>query len=130
MEAVGPLYESVITNAVSACRDSRFVSHPVTAAELDALHIEISYLAQMKPVGDTKEIIVGRHGLLITRSLGRGVLLPQVAAERGWTRDAFLEQTCLKAGLAKDAWKKPDTRIYLFEADVFAEPEDRNKASG
>ncbi len=124
MEATGPLYEAVIRNAVSACQDRRFVSNPVTAAELDQLHIEISYLTPMKRVVNTDEIVVGQHGLLI--SLGprqRGVLLPQVAYERGWTRTEFLAQTCRKARLPLDAWKRPEAEIYSFEAEVFGEPE-------
>jgi AmmeMemoRadiSam system protein B/AmmeMemoRadiSam system protein A len=121
MEADGPLYQSVIRNAVSACRDYRFVNDPVKAAELDEIDIEISYLTPMKPVADVDEIVVGRHGLLIASGAHRGVLLPQVAYERGWTRAEFLAQTCRKAGLAMDAWKQPEARIYSFTAEVFGE---------
>ena len=124
MKATGPLCAAVVRNAVSACQDRRFVNNPVTAAELDQLHIEISYLTPMKRVVNTDEIVVGQHGLLI--SLGprqRGVLLPQVAYVRGWTRADFLAQTCRKAGLPLDAWKRPEAEIYSFEAEVFGEPE-------
>ncbi|MGB2987671.1 MAG: AmmeMemoRadiSam system protein B [Phycisphaerae bacterium] len=123
MTAEGPLYQAVTRNAVSACRDHRFVNDPVTAAELDELDIEISYLTPMKRVETTDAIIVGRHGLLIAQGHRRGVLLPQVAYGRGWTRDEFLAQTCRKAGLPPDAWKKPDAEIHCFEAEVFGEPE-------
>jgi AmmeMemoRadiSam system protein B/AmmeMemoRadiSam system protein A len=123
MTASGPLYEAVIQNAISACQDSRFVNNPVTAKELDDLHIEISYLTPMRQVKDTSEIIVGRHGLLISLLGQRGVLLPQVAYERGWTREEFLAQTCRKAGLPLDAWKRALAQIYSFEAEVFGEPE-------
>jgi uncharacterized protein (TIGR00296 family) len=64
---------------------------------------------------------VGRHGLLIAVGNRRGVLLPQVAYERGWTREDFLAQTCRKAGLPLGAWKQPEAKIYSFEAEVFAE---------
>jgi AMMECR1 domain-containing protein len=47
--------------------------------------------------------------------------LPQVAYERGWTREDFLAQTCRKAGLPLGAWKQPEAKIYSFEAEVFAE---------
>ena len=121
--AKGPLYQAVIDNAVSACKDHRFVSNPVTAAELDQLHIEISYLTPMKLVAKPDEIVVGQHGLLISLNGRRGVLLPQVAYERGWTRAEFLAQTCRKAGLPPDAWRRPEAQIYSFEAEVFGEPE-------
>ena len=50
-----------------------------------------------------------------------GLLLPQVATEWRWDRETFLRETCRKAGLAPDAWRDPDTEIYLFSADVFGE---------
>ncbi len=121
MEATGPLVDAVVHNAVSACQDRRFITDPVTATELDELDIEISYLTPMKPVDDPNDIIVGRHGLLITLGYNRGVLLPQVAYERGWSREEFLEHTCRKAGLPPDAWKDARARIECFEAEVFGE---------
>ncbi|MFQ5600590.1 MAG: AmmeMemoRadiSam system protein B [Candidatus Krumholzibacteriia bacterium] len=123
MVAGGPLYESVVQNAVSACQDPRFVRNPVSAEELDELHIEISYLTPMRRVAGANEIVVGRHGLLIALGARRGVLLPQVAYERGWTREEFLAQTCHKAGLPSDAWRRPEAELYSFEAEVFGEPE-------
>ncbi|MBU0716687.1 MAG: AmmeMemoRadiSam system protein A [Planctomycetes bacterium] len=123
MVATGPLYDAVTRNGVSACQDGRFRHNPVTARELDDLNIEISYLTPMQRVKDISEIVVGRHGIQMVQGDRRGVLLPQVAYERGWTREEFLEQTCKKAGLPTDAWKQPDTEIYSFEAEVFSEPE-------
>ena len=48
-----------------------------------------------------------------------GLLLPQVAAEYGWDRIAFLEQTCLKAGLPKHSYQNTRTQIYKFTVDKF-----------
>jgi len=48
-------------------------------------------------------------------------LLPQVATEYGWDREAFLVQACRKAGLRDDAWGQASTAIYTFEAQVFGE---------
>ena len=40
--------------------------------------------------------------------------------ETGWSKEDFLSYCCAhKAGLAADAWKDPDTEVYLFTADVF-----------
>ncbi len=120
MVADGPLYESVVRNAVNAAReDPRFP--PVRPDEVDGLHIEISYLTPMKRIKAPDEIVVGRHGLLIALGGSRGVLLPQVAYERGWTRREFLEQTCHKAGLPADAWKRAEAQLDVFEAEVFGE---------
>ena len=123
MTAEGPLYRAVIHNAIAAAtQDYRFADNPVTAAELPRIHIEISYLTPMKLVSKPDEIIIGRHGLLISAGGHRGVLLPQVAYERGWVRDEFLAQVCRKAGLPPDAWKRSDAKVYSFEAEVFGEP--------
>ncbi len=123
MVARGPLYQAVIDNAVAACQDARFVNNPVTAGELEPLRIEISYLTPMKPVSRPEEIVVGQHGLHIALGPQRGVLLPQVAYERGWTRQQFLGELCRKAGLPPEAWKRPEAQIHSFEAEVFGEPE-------
>lgn len=121
MIADGPLYEAVVHNAISAAReDPRFP--PVRPNEVDQLHIEISYLTPMQRVANPTEIVVGRHGLLMALGNRRGVLLPQVAYERGWSREEFLGETCRKAGLPPDAWKQPAAEISSFEAEVFGEP--------
>jgi len=65
------------------------------------------------------EIEIGKHGLYIKKGFSSGLLLPQVAAEYGWDRTTFLEETCRKAGLPRSAWKEKSTEIYLFSADIF-----------
>jgi AMMECR1 domain-containing protein len=44
-----------------------------------------------------------------------------VASEYCWDRETFLDQTCVKAGLATGAWRSGDTRIEKFSAEVFGE---------
>jgi AMMECR1 domain-containing protein len=49
-----------------------------------------------------------------------GCFLPQVATETNWSKEEFLSYCCThKAGLSSDAWREPETEIYLFTADVF-----------
>lgn len=115
-----PLVATVQEMALSSSqRDPRFP--PVQLGELEEIDIEISVLSPLREIQDVSQIEVGRHGIYITRGLRSGVLLPQVATEYGWDRDTFLEHTCLKAGLPPDAWKLDDTRIEVFEAEVFGE---------
>jgi AmmeMemoRadiSam system protein B/AmmeMemoRadiSam system protein A len=119
VEALNPLYRTIMEAAVfAAVRDTRF--NPVTLAEIDGLSIEISVLSPLKKVTKTKNILVGRHGLMIVKGDRQGLLLPQVAVEQSWTRATFLGQACLKAGLPADAWKS-GADIYVFEAVVFSE---------
>ena len=113
-----PLYEEVAQMALAAAfEDPRFP--PLSAEELSDLELEISALTPLRRVQDPAEIEVGRHGLYIRRGPFSGVLLPQVAVEYGWDRETFLRETCRKAGLPPDAWRDPETEIYVFSAEVF-----------
>src|ERR1700688_1057592 len=114
-----PVYRAVMETArAAACEDPRF--QPISLQEARALHISISVLSPLQPVSPD-EIIIGRHGLVISKGAQRGLLLPQVPAEQGWDRITFLEQTCLKAGLSPDAWLS-GTRVETFTAEVFGDP--------
>jgi uncharacterized protein len=117
---VAPLYQAVSDSAVNAAtRDPRF--HPVSRQELQGLHLEISVMGPIEAVSSVNDIEVGRDGLIISRGRFAGLLLPQVATEYGWDREAFLSHTCQKAGLPPDSWKDPGTRIERFSAEVFGE---------
>jgi AmmeMemoRadiSam system protein A len=117
---IAPLHEAVASSAVNAAfRDPRFP--PVSAEELDSLHLEISVMTPIVPVEKVEEIEVGRDGLIVSRGPRAGLLLPQVATEYGWDRETFLRQTCHKAGLPSDAWRQPGTKIEKFSAEVFGE---------
>ena len=119
--ATKPLFETVMDCAISAAtRDPRFPA--MSAEELPDTHIEISVLSPSCEIKDVSEIEVGKHGLMISKGGHRGLLLPQVATEYHLSRDKFLDQTCLKAGLPAKAWKAPGTRIEAFTAFVFGEP--------
>ncbi|MGA8224774.1 MAG: AmmeMemoRadiSam system protein A [Candidatus Acidiferrales bacterium] len=102
----------------AALEDSRF--EPVRQAEVAELEIEVSVLSGLFVIAP-EEIEVGKHGLLISLGWQRGLLLPQVAAEHGWAAERFLEESCNKAGLGKDAWKDPEARVEAFTAEVFSE---------
>ncbi len=114
------LYRTTQRCALSAAlEDNRF--QPVSQEEVAGLTIEISVLSPFQVITDTDLIEVGRHGLMISFGGARGLLLPQVAAKYHWDREAFLIQTCRKAGLPADAWRRPRARIEIFEAQVFSE---------
>jgi uncharacterized protein len=113
-----PLYRAVAETArAAAFQDSRF--SPVNAEEAPRLDISLSVLSRLFPI-DPEAVEVGRHGLVISDGRHRGLLLPQVPAVYGWERKTFLEQTCRKAGLALDAWRKGAT-IEAFTAEVFSD---------
>ncbi|MBW2055976.1 MAG: AmmeMemoRadiSam system protein A [Deltaproteobacteria bacterium] len=118
IRASRPLYKTVAAMAEEAAfNDPRFP--PVSPQELDDLDIEISVMTPLTRVENVEEIEVGKDGIYIEKGFYSGLLLPQVATEYGWDRTTFLEHTCYKAGLHKDAWKEKETKIYKFSADIF-----------
>jgi uncharacterized protein (TIGR00296 family) len=111
----------------AAMHDPRFDA--VRAEEVAALDIEISVLSPFENIA-ALDVRVGIHGLMIVRGPFRGLLLPQVAMEYRWSATRFLEETCVKAGLPRDAWRDSETQISAFTAEVFAEHESAENKSG
>ena len=95
----------------------------MTVEEASQLEVELSILSPPHPIA-AEDVEVGRHGLLVSLAGLRGLLLPQVPAERNWDRITFLEQTCRKAGLPVDAWER-GALIEAFTAEVFGEKQGR-----
>jgi AmmeMemoRadiSam system protein A len=115
---IAPLYRAVAETArAAAFEDSRFL--PVTKEEALKLEVSLSVLSRLFPI-HPEAVEVGRHGLVISLGARRGLLLPQVTLEHGWDRETFLEQTCRKAGLPLDAWRKTAT-VEAFTAEVFGD---------
>ncbi|MBI3449639.1 MAG: AmmeMemoRadiSam system protein A [Acidobacteria bacterium] len=118
MGAGASLDDLVAECAAAAARDSRFA--PVRLDELERISIEISILGTARPVSSPSEITAGEDGLIVTMGGQRGVLLPQVARERGWDATRFIEEACSKAGLRRDAWRA-GACVEAFPAEVFGE---------
>jgi len=127
-EPILPLAEATIDSALNAAfNDPRF--NPLKEGELNKVIFELSVLTPpkllsvSKPEEYPKIIRVGRDGLIVERAFYKGLLLPQVAVEWGWDEETFLAEVCLKAGLPPDAWLLKGTKIYVFQAEIFAELE-------
>ena len=116
-----PLVELVAEMAkASATSDPRFFADRISTAELNQLDVEISVLSPLKRTNDPLSLQLGIDGIYIKKGHASGCFLPQVATETGWSKEEFLSYCCShKAGLAPDAWKDPQTEVYLFTADVF-----------
>jgi len=116
-----PLIELVVEMAkASATGDPRFFADPITADELEQLDVEISVLSPLRKTDDPLSLRLGVDGIYIKRGCASGCFLPQVASETGWSKKEFLSYCCAhKAGLPADAWKDPETEVYLFTAEVF-----------
>jgi hypothetical protein len=123
------LVKSIEKGAEGAAEDPRFPR--LSPAELDRVTVEVSILTPpqlievKKPKDLTKYVILGVDGLSVAQGPYRGLLLPQVAVEYGWDAAEFLSEACMKGGLLADAWLDPATRVYKFQAEVFAEIQPR-----
>jgi AmmeMemoRadiSam system protein A len=118
VEARRALWQTVWSAASgAAAQDSRF--SPVTSAEVASLSIEISVLSEPRRAR-AEDVQVGEHGVIVSEGPRRGLLLPQVASDRGWDAEEFLEACCDKAGLPPGAWRNGAT-LEVFTAEVFHE---------
>jgi len=126
------LFKALEEAAISAAtEDPRFPS--VTFEELDQITFEVTVLTPpqeievLDPLEYLSKIKVGRDGLIVKAGFNSGLLLPQVPVEYGWNEEEFLGHTCEKAGLAKDYWRKKETKILKFEGIVFKENSPNGK---
>lgn len=117
IKADRPLYRAVQEMAVAAAtRDTRFA--PLSLDELGSLTVEISVLSPLRRITSIEQVEAGKHGLVIAKDSRRGLLLPEVAAERGWNRYELADAVCWKAGLPAGCWRAGAT-MYTFTAIVF-----------
>jgi AmmeMemoRadiSam system protein A len=118
VEPQGPVVALVARMAAAAAtRDPRFP--PLAPGELRGLRVEISVLSAPRAI-DPAEIDPAIHGVGIRLDERRAVLLPQVAARHGWSRDTLLAELCAKAGLPADAWREPAAILVAFTAETIA----------
>jgi uncharacterized protein (TIGR00296 family) len=121
-----PLVDAVIDSAINAAtEDPRF--EPLTLGELGKVVFEVSVLTppEQVEVNNPQEYVskikVGEDGLIVERGRYKGLLLPQVPVEWGWSEEEFLCQCCMKAGVPSDSWLTKDAKIYKFRAIIFDE---------
>ncbi len=119
--------DSIVDSAIAAAFDDpRFV--PISHYELDDIVVEVSILSEPKSLGGTalsrkSNLKIGRDGLIIEYGMYRGLLLPNVALEEHFGKEAFLGAVCEKAGLQTDYWKQPNVKVQRFETQIFKEAE-------
>ncbi|NIM44305.1 MAG: TIGR00296 family protein, partial [Nitrososphaeria archaeon] len=130
---IKPLMEAIIEASIDAATaDPRFPS--VTLDELErSIVIEISILTPPQevkvsnPLDYPRHVKIGVDGLIVSKRMFNGLLLPQVALEWNMDSEEFLSNCCMKAGLTPDAWLTPDTKISKFQALIFSEETPRGK---
>jgi hypothetical protein len=123
IEPSDSVYNTVAMRAASAALEDTRFPHTVSVAELPFITIEISVLTPPVPVKSADEIVIGKHGIILSDGWNRATFLPQVAPEQGWDKETTLRHLAIKAGLDANAWKRAEYRVY--EAIVFGEDEHR-----
>jgi uncharacterized protein (TIGR00296 family) len=109
----------VVDNAISSStEDYRF--SPVKLKEMEDIDLEISVLTVPQKVESYEDVVVGRDGIIISKGMNRGLLLPQVPVEQKWNLEEYISYGCMKAGLPTDEWKK-GVEIEIFQGIVFGE---------
>ena len=120
----GPLINTIVDLSMRAASvESGFPR--LAVQDLPHTDIELSIVSTLRGASPA-EVELGVHGAFIVRKRNRGVLLPQVAAQMGWDRTQFLEQTCIKAGLDPQAYLEESCQLYIFTAEVFSESQIRS----
>ena len=71
------LAEEIVSNAIAAStRDPRF--YPIREEELPLLTIHVDVLGEAEPIRSTAELDVKRYGVIVTKGIRRGLLLPDL----------------------------------------------------
>lgn len=116
IEGAHSLAQDVADLTLSAALDDpRF--RPAAEAR-GPIDIEISVLTPFRLIRDSSHLSIGKHGAFLTLAGRGGLLLPQVAAERGWDASGFLKALARKIGVHPYGWCDPGARLHVFEAQI------------
>jgi MEMO1 family protein len=122
---VESLYEDVIRRARSAAiEDTRF--SPVRADELKEIEVEVSVLtvpqrlAFTSPKDLLSKLRPGVDGVVLRVGNGQATYLPQVW-EQIPDKRTFMNELAEKAGLAADAWTRPEAEVMTYQVEAFKE---------
>jgi AmmeMemoRadiSam system protein A len=124
IEPIYPLWEAIWKSAqYAATDDPRF--NPMTREEIAKAEIELTILGKLIPLPlndrlQLSSVTIGKHGLVVRRGYQSGLLLPQVAVEMSLTKEEFLKETAIKAGVNPRYLSDGQTEIYYFEGEVIS----------
>lgn len=118
LEADRAIVDDVAYNAVAAgTRDPRM--RPCVLADIDNLHVELSILSPLEPIGSEAEIRPGTDGIVLLHHGRRTTFLP-VMWERLPTQDRFMSELRNKAGLPRDFGG--EVQLLRYTAAKFEDP--------
>ena len=109
------LAAEITSNAVEACRDSRFT--PVTKDELDNLDVSVDVLSEPEPIASEKSLDPKKYGVIVKSADGRtGLLLPDLEGVDDPMHQAAIARQ--KGGIS------PEEPVFLYRFTVDRYKED------
>jgi hypothetical protein len=115
-----PLAEEVADLALAAAlEDPRFRPAAEVSGPIDS---EVSVLTPFRRIRRVEQFRLGVHGAYLKLGGRAGLLLPQVALNHEWTTESFWQAVARKSMLGPRAWRDPQARLSVFEAQVFSRP--------
>ena len=131
IEPVDSIYDAVQRNALHAAfNDYRF--EPLTTAELEKVHIDISILtpATIVHYSDAQDLLrrlrPGIDGVILRHGASGATFLPQVWDQLPRPED-FLGHLCRKAGLPEKTWRDAHPEILVYQVQGFEEQEGKGQ---
>lgn len=113
----GPLAASIPELTLAAWNDDRFPA--VRAHELESTEVQISLLTPFRRIHSRDQWQPGVHGAMLRCGECRGILLPQVAAERNWDQGEFFGALARKAGCPPGVYSQPECRLFVFQSHTW-----------
>jgi len=87
------------------------------------LSFEITEVLNMESISSKNPLNILKkiegYGVFVERGFYKGVILPNLALERGLTPLDMLTEACISAGLLADFWTYEDTKIYRFKTVTY-----------
>ena len=90
--------------AVEALRDPRY--EPVKPEEAEKTLIELTIFGDWEDMSDPHDYLPGYHNLWLINGVDNTILQASLVPERNYSKEDFLENICIKAGLDGNAWKE------------------------
>lgn len=119
IEADMPMMEAVRSAAVSVLGDPRFTRERVTRDDLPLLEVEVSLLSPLRIAASPLDFDPLNDGIVLNVAGRKGLFLPQVARETGWTREQLLARLCVeKMDLPADAWQDASASLETFSTAI------------
>ena len=112
------IVDDVAHNAIAAgTRDPR--TKPCVLRDVDNLHVELSILSPLEPIGGERDIRIGVDGIVLLHEFRRATFLP-VMWERLRDLPTFMGELRRKAGLPRDF--AGEVQLMRYTVDKFEDP--------